>query len=219
MYNEKNDIYFKNIRVELLDLIPQENRNGTVLEIGAGSGENLIYAKKHGYADKIYGVELMKIPNESQEDDKYEEFIIGNIETMPLNYEENQFDVIIMGDVIEHLVDPYSTVRKLKKFLKPDGVLISSIPNVRNLKTFRNLFLRGTFRYYDHGIFDRTHLRFFAKKDIMKLFTDVGYNIDKIMSELKYNVKSLEARRNRMTFGLFEEFLTPQYFTVARCVK
>jgi len=218
MYDEKYDTYFTGYRPELLDLIPEENRGGAVLEIGAGSGKNLIFAKKHGYAKKIYGVELMEIPDSFQKDDEYEEFIIGNIENIPLNYEENQFDVIIMADVLEHLVDPYIIVHKLKKFLKPGGVLVSSIPNVRNLKTFRNVFLRGTFRYYDDGIFDRTHLRWFTKKDIMKLFTDEGYEIAEIVSELKNKHNSI-ARNNRITFGLFEEFLSAQYYTVAKNVK
>ena len=218
MYDNKEDEYFAGYRPELLDLIPEENRNGTALEIGAGSGKNLIFAKKYGYAKKIYGVELIEIPNQFQSDSEYEEFIIGDIEALPLNYEENQFDVIIMGDVIEHLVDPYLIIRKLKKFLKPGGVIVSSIPNVRNLKTFRNLYMRGTFRYYDDGIFDRTHLRFFAKKDIMALFTNEGYEIVNIESELK-NKRSSIARNNRITFGLFEEFLSSQYFTVAKNVK
>lgn len=218
MYEEKNDVYFGNIRSELLELIPQENRGGSVLEVGAGSGKNLIYAKKEGYANKIYGVELMELPNESQSDDAYEEFLIGNIETMPLHYKEDQFDVIIMGDVLEHLVDPYLIIRKFKKFLKPGGVLISSIPNVRNLKTFRNIFLRGSVRYTDEGLFDRTHLRFFTKKDIRDLFSNEGYEVVKMVSNLKSDRSSI-ARNNRITFGLFEEFLSLQYFTVAKNIK
>ena len=46
MYDEKEQNYFKNVRTELLELIPDENKNGTMLEIGAGGGNTLLYAKK-----------------------------------------------------------------------------------------------------------------------------------------------------------------------------
>ena len=215
MYEEKGDIYFSGARKILLDLIPEDIRGGSMLEIGAGDGMNLLYAKEQGYANKVYGCELMKIPGSCQDSDEFEEFIYGNIETIPLNYKKNQFDVIFMGDVIEHLVNPYETVEKLKAFLKPNGVFISSIPNARNLKLFRNLFLRGTFKYYDEGIFDRTHLRFFAKQNIKELFENAGYEVMTMISDLKYKSCTV-AKKNKMAFGLFEEFLTTQYYTVAK---
>lgn len=215
MYDTKSKGYFENIRTPLLELIPLENRDGTILEIGAGAGDTLIYAKENGYAKNIYGIELVEIEKSNQISDKFEQFDIGNIEIMEFNYSNEQFDVIIMGDVLEHLVDPYLIVRKLKQYLKPDGVFIASIPNVRNLKTFRNIFLRGTFKYDDEGIFDRTHLRFFTKKNIIELFEDNGYKMQNIKSNLEFKGGSV-AFKNKITFGIFEEFLSKQYFIVAK---
>ena len=215
MYDKKESFYFKGVRDTLLNLIPQVNRNGTILEIGAAAGNNMIFAKQNGYANKIYGIELMHIPNSNQQNNEFEEFLIGDIENMNIPFEDEMFDVIIMGDVLEHLVDPYLIISKLKKLLKNNGVFVSSIPNVRNLKTFRNIFLRGTFKYDHHGIFDKTHLRFFTKKNIIALFEDEGLIVSKIESELKYRTGSI-SRNNRLTFGIFEEFLTTQYFSVAK---
>ena len=52
----------------------------------------------------------------------------------------------------------------------------------------------------------------------MALFTNENYEIINIVSELK-NSQSGIARNNRITFGLFEEFLSSQYFTVAKNIK
>ena len=214
MYEQKKQDYFKNIRLPLLDLIPLENRNGNILEIGAGSGDNLVYAKKNGYAKKIFGIELVEIKNSNQRSKLFEDFIIGDIENIELKYQESMFDVIIMGDVLEHLVDPYKILNVLNRYLKSNGVFIASIPNVRNLKVFRNIFLRGDFKYTDEGILDRTHLRFFTKKNMIELFEHNGYNVKSILSNLNFR-KNHASIKNKLTFGFFEEFLTGQYFIVA----
>jgi 2-polyprenyl-3-methyl-5-hydroxy-6-metoxy-1,4-benzoquinol methylase len=214
MYETKGNSYFANVRKPLLDLIPKENLAGNILEIGAGSGDTLLYAKQNGYAKEIYAIELMNLPNSNQQSEEFKQFIIGNIENLDFDFEDEMFDVIIMGDVLEHLVDPWSIVKKLKKYLKTNGVCIASIANVRNLKTFRNIFLRGSFRYEDIGIFDKTHLRFFTKKDMIQLFEDGDYKIVNIKSSLDFKAGSV-AMKNKLTFGLFEEFLAKQYYIVA----
>jgi len=215
MYDTKDKTYFKQIRTPLLDLIPEENRNGNVLEVGAAAGDTMIYAKENGYANKIFGIELTEVPDSNQNNSNFEKFIIGNIENLNIPFQNNFFDVIIMGDVLEHLVDPYTVVNNMKKYLKPNGVVIASIPNVRNLKTFRNIYLRKSFNYSDQGIFDKTHLRFFTKKDTRALFEDEGYYVLDVISNLKFR-KSSVATKNKLTFGLFEEFWTKQYFAIAK---
>lgn len=112
MYETKANNYFKNIRKELLELIPQQNRVGSILEIGAGSGATMIYAKENAYAKKIYGVELCKVEDSFQESSEFESFLIGNVEDMSLEYDEKSFDVILCADVLEHLVNPYEIVKK-----------------------------------------------------------------------------------------------------------
>jgi SAM-dependent methyltransferase len=215
MYDTKSKSYHGSIRKPLLDFIPLQNRNGTTLEIGAGSGDNLIYAKKNGYAKVIYGIELVEIDGSFQKSNEFEQFIIGNIEHMELNFKNELFDVIVMGDVLEHLVDPYSIIREMKKYLTPNGVFVASIPNIRNLKTFRNIFVRGSFKYEDEGIFDRTHLRFFTKKNMIELFENNDCKVQRIKSSLEFKSGSV-AFKNKITFGIFEEFLASQYYILAK---
>jgi len=211
-YIEKEEDYFSHVRMDAIELIPMENRNGNMLEIGAADGSTLLYCKKNAYAKNITGVELCKIEGSLQESTDFDAFIIGDIESLDLQFSENSFDVILCLDVLEHLVDPSALLHKVKTFLKDDGVLITSVPNIRELVTMVNIFLRGDFKYTDSGVLDRTHLRFFCKKNIIELFLDNGFRIVKI-TDAKNGKRWVV---NRLTFGLFEEFITAQYYTVLR---
>jgi SAM-dependent methyltransferase len=215
MYDEKFDGYFRNVRKELLDLIPKENRNGTMLEIGAGDGSTLLYAKKHGYAGKIYGVELCRFDNSNQESKEFEEFIIGDAEKIEFPFEEMFFDVILCGDVLEHMIDPYSMVNTLRGLLKHNGVIIASIPNIRQYRVILKILLEGDFRYEEFGILDRTHLRFFCKKNIIDLFESADMHIDKAISNCNL-IGNTTKKINYFTFNIFDEFMASQYYIIAR---
>lgn len=219
MYDEKESGYFSTVRIELLNLIPQENRNGTILEIGAASGETLLYAKKHNYAEKIYGIELVDIPDSQQSSNEFEDFVIGNIENIDFPFPDVKFDAIILGDVLEHLIDPYKLVRELTQYLSPNGVVIASIPNIREWKTMKQILFKGDFKYADEGILDRTHLRFFTKKNIIDLFEDNGYTIETIKSNNdKSPMDFLIRLRLIKTFmqAFLPDLLTVQYYVVAK---
>jgi hypothetical protein len=76
------------------------------------------------------------------------------------------------------MVDPWQTLRAAHRHLQEDGVVVASIPNVRNARTLFDLCIRGNWAYVDMGVLDQTHLRFFTKKSIGALFDDAGYDIE-----------------------------------------
>ncbi|WP_457749107.1 class I SAM-dependent methyltransferase [Sulfurimonas sp.] len=212
MYNNKELTYFQNVRKELLELIPKSKRDGRVLEVGAGSGATLRFAKENHYAKEVYGIELCKLDGQNEE--VFDGFIVGNIETMELlPYEKDFFDVILCGDVLEHLVDPYSVVLRLKKYLKEDGVLIASLPNIRHFSILKKIIFQGDFRYEESGILDKTHLRFFCKKNMIELFTDNGWKLQYIVSNSNLIGRTTKWI-NKFTFNIFDEFLAAQYYLI-----
>ena len=217
---EKVPTYFGYVRKELLELIPENSKGGSLLEIGAAGGNTTLYAKEHGYAEKIYGVELCPIEGSNQNHPSFSKFIIGDLEKMELPFEEKSLDVILCGDVLEHLVDPYTQVAKLQPLLKDDGVLIVSLPNIRQWRIVKKILVHGDFQYEDSGILDRTHLRFFTKRNMIDLFENNGYQVQKIVPN---DMCSTDKTKLHQRFfkklscikrHLFEEFYATQYYLV-----
>jgi 2-polyprenyl-3-methyl-5-hydroxy-6-metoxy-1,4-benzoquinol methylase len=86
------------------------------------------------------------------------------------------FDTVLCGDVLEHLVDPWNTLREISKVLTIGGRVVVSLPNIANLRIRLNL-LMGRFHYQTGGILDITHLRFFTLKTARELIEESGYRI------------------------------------------
>jgi 2-polyprenyl-3-methyl-5-hydroxy-6-metoxy-1,4-benzoquinol methylase len=210
-YKEKQGQYFSNARFDLISLIPQ-NKANKVLEIGAGAGDTLVAIKSAGLAMEVVGAELLPLNNTNQDHPMIDRFIICDIEKDDLDLSSGYFDVILMGDVLEHLIDPWNVIGKLSHFLKPGGLMIASVPNIRYYPAMIKVFLKGSFEYEQSGTFDKTHLRFFCKKDLIELFKQPGLNFHSITSINNFqNSKSKGYLFNLLTNGLFEEFLSQQY--------
>jgi 2-polyprenyl-3-methyl-5-hydroxy-6-metoxy-1,4-benzoquinol methylase len=215
MYENKNKKYFSNPRIDLISLIP-ENENNKILEIGAGSCDTLIEIKKNKLAKEVVGVELMKLEDSQQENPLLDRLIFGNIEEIELGLPESYFDVILCGDVLEHLVDPWTVLKKLHKYLKQNGVIIISVPNIREYHILYKILVLKDFRYDNYGILDRTHLRFFCKKNIINLLDKSLFTIVSANSIFKLS-KNITKKKiiDWCTFGLLRDFITAQYVIVA----
>jgi SAM-dependent methyltransferase len=86
------------------------------------------------------------------------------------------FDVVLCGDVLEHLRDPWSALRGLAALAVPGGKVVLSVPNVAHW-TGRRAVARGRFEYAEHGLFDRTHLRFFTRESARDLAQSAGLRV------------------------------------------
>jgi hypothetical protein len=75
------------------------------------------------------------------------------------------------------LIDPYYLLRELKTKLTDHGLIVASIPNIRYYSMLKQLVVYGNWDYKDQGILDRTHLRFFTYKSIIKMFVQLNYTI------------------------------------------
>ena len=218
IYREKAGYYYQFTRTELIDLLPKNRVFANVLEVGASGGYTLLYLKTKGIAKKVTGIELFELAGTEQQNPQLDAFTIGNIEQMEeAIFLPGEFDLVICGDVLEHLQNPWAVRDKIITWLKPGGFLLASIPNIREYKTVLKILLRGTFTYEEGGIMDKTHLRFFGKGNILELLGTNGLHIEKIVSNLAYPVWNTKTRAtvNRLTFKIFEEFLAKQYFVLA----
>ena len=86
------------------------------------------------------------------------------------------FDVVVCADVLEHFAHPEELLAKIRGWLKPSGVLLTSIPNIANI-SMRLALLAGQFNYADRGLLDRTHLTFFTRRTAKDLLRKAGFRI------------------------------------------
>ncbi len=217
LYTTKTTDYFTQVRTDLVSLLPR-NPGQRVLEIGAGGGDTLLYIKQNGLAAEVVGQDIFSLPNTHQTHPQIDRFVIGNIETDPLPYPAAYFNVVLCGDVIEHLADPWAAIKALTVYLRPGGQLIISTPNFRSLKNFWAIFVLGDFRYDPAGgLLDKTHLRFFCRKNIIDLVQTnelLFRHIQSINDFPAYRFRWPIRLFNLLTMKRFEEFLTNQYVVV-----
>jgi methionine biosynthesis protein MetW len=89
---------------------------------------------------------------------------------------QGPFDVIIFGDVLEHLKDPWRVLADMKPLVADGGRVIVSLPNVSNW-SMRFHLLRGKFDYVDYGVLDSSHLRFFNLRTGRALLEGAGFEV------------------------------------------
>jgi len=89
------------------------------------------------------------------------------------------FDVIVYADVLEHLVDPWTVLSRQRSLLRPGGLMVASIPNVRHIRVTLPLLLRGRWDYTDEGLLSRGHVRFFTTRSMRQMITGAGYRINR----------------------------------------
>ncbi len=174
-YENKPEGYYNDEREEMLSFLPKDAKK--VLDVGCGNGVFAASLKRENDAE-VWGIELMKDEILKAESILYKSFAgpcEEHIDALPDNY----FDAIYFNDVLEHLVDPYDVLERIKSKLSDEGVVISSIPNIRCHYVLMPLFFKKEFEYQNFGILDRTHLRFFTKKSIQNMYEKLGYEIIK----------------------------------------
>lgn len=201
--------YYGLLRPEIIERIPLECRS--VLDIGCGTGALGKFLKEKGIA-RVCGVESVEeVALEAK--NWMDEVIVGDVERVDLPFDPGSFDCIICADVLEHLVDPWATVGRLKNFLRPGGAIVASIPNVAFHRVVRNL-LKGHWQYAEAGVLDRTHLRFFTLEGIYELFAMNALKITELKRKVDsgLNMKIL----NFVCGNLLKENLVIQYIVVAK---
>lgn len=157
--------YYSNTRHDVLAIIPDVPKQN-VLEIGGGDFGTTLSLRETAEFE-TWGVDIRKSTA------KLDHMVIGSI-TDPIVQSKlpmTTFDVVIANDVLEHVEDTEAFVDVIYRVMKPGGFLALSVPNIRQLRTFYHVMLRGTFPREDAGLFDRTHLRWFCKNDVISTFS------------------------------------------------
>jgi 2-polyprenyl-3-methyl-5-hydroxy-6-metoxy-1,4-benzoquinol methylase len=159
-----------------------------VLEIGCGPGSITKVLAQQGQC-QVTGIELD--PAAIEKATPFCDTIIQGdlndtewphlVDNMPL------FDVVVAADVLEHLYNPWTTLKQMVPLIKPNGCLVISLPHVGHA-VVASCLMTGDFEYRDWGLLDRTHIRFFGLKNIEELFAQADLKI----VEANYVIKTPE---------------------------
>ena len=158
---------------KILRLVRKEKN---VLDVGCANGY-LSEALREQLNCSVTGVEIDS--NAAKEARKYcNRVIVGDIENENVikALVGERFDIIIFGDLLEHLKYPTAVLKAVRPLLTDSGYILASIPNIAHISVALDL-LEGNFEYRSSGILDDTHIRFFTKKSILSMFKEAGYEI------------------------------------------
>lgn len=155
-------------------LINRIKPNTTILEFGPANGRMTKYIKEQLNC-RVYAVELDE--EAAKDAGKYtEKIVVDSIEnySWKKEFKDIKFDYIIFADVLEHLYYPEKVLKSVREFLKEDGSVLVSIPNIAHNAIVMGL-LKDEFNYSPTGLLDDTHIRFFTKKTFDSLVEKCGY--------------------------------------------
>jgi 2-polyprenyl-3-methyl-5-hydroxy-6-metoxy-1,4-benzoquinol methylase len=207
---EAQTVYYSQPRPEMLPFVPADAKR--VMELGCAEGAFAASIKERNGAE-VWGLEFNPDAGE-QAQAVLDRVLVGDAGARIAELADGYFDAIICNDVLEHLVEPGAILEQLRPKLAPGGVVVASIPNIRYLPALSQVVFRKDFPQEECGIFDRTHLRFFTHKSIVRLFEGAGYTLREMQGINKY-YGTTAILLSLLSFGYFSDCRYLQYACVA----
>jgi 2-polyprenyl-3-methyl-5-hydroxy-6-metoxy-1,4-benzoquinol methylase len=145
----------------------------TVLEVGCAEGT----FSRHLNASERWGVES-DAESARIAGNALNRVLRGSYDVVAADIPDEYFDIVICNDVIEHMRDHDWFFKSIYRKIRKQGFLIGSIPNVRHIRNLFELLILKDWRYREIGILDRTHLRFFTEKSLIRSLTESEFIIE-----------------------------------------
>ena len=205
----KPDDYTQHARADVVARIPPPL--GCALDVGCGAGGVGRELRARG-ATRLVGVELDAEAAEIAASTYDEVLTMDALEALPF-LEGQAFDTIVCYDILEHLYDPAALLAGLHELTAPGGKLHVSVPNARHASLFRDLYLRGTFGYTTWGHRDSTHIRWFTRKDMVRLLEESGWKVAEVAT---HPFKPYRRVLTTLSGGVLRDLFAVQWFILAR---
>ena len=167
--------YYTHSRKNLLTLI--NPLPTSALDVGCASGNFGNLLKKNNVKE-VWGVE--PVPNAATMANTKLDKVINGVFDESVDFGNKKFDAIFFNDVLEHMEFPEKALSVTKKILADDGFVYASIPNFLLFNNVYSMIKTKDWKYTDSGTLDRTHLRFFTRKSIIRLFQKNNFELIQI---------------------------------------
>ena len=212
-YEEKDATYFQYARPEIARKVPV--RAERILDVGCGEGAFGAQLKRERPDLEVWGIE----PTEraaAVAQTRLTQVFCGPVESALASLPDGGFDCITLNDVLEHMTDPWIVLASLRSKLAPNGIVLASIPNLRYFPVMRELLFGGDFPYARQGVLDSTHLRFFTRRSMLRLFTEAGYAVNDIEGHDWVSFPWLLRALNQLTGRALHDMHFMQFIVSAR---
>jgi 2-polyprenyl-3-methyl-5-hydroxy-6-metoxy-1,4-benzoquinol methylase len=186
-------------------LVKMAGEGVRILELGASSGYMTRVLKERGNhvtaveVDEVAAAQLKEIADVT---------IVADLnDPEALAAVPGPFDVVLAGDVLEHLLDPEAVLKRAVATLDPDGAVVISVPNVTHIDLRLALF-QGRFEYQPTGLLDETHVRFYTYESLLELLAASGLIVAEIeRSTVAAFESEIEVDRDLVTDEVLAEAL------------
>lgn len=156
-------------------ILGQARQNPTILDVGCWRGAlgAVVRQQVDCTIDGLDNSPEMAVAKDKGYQHLYKIDLNTKLDLSPVT---ETYDIIVLGDVLEHTMRPQEIVEGLKLKLKKNGLIIISLPNV-GFVLYRLTHLLGRWRYTEKGVMDETHLRFFTKSTMDRFMQEAGLEV------------------------------------------
>lgn len=180
---------------DILKYFEINKKGGRILDVGCSNGEFLYHAKQRGF--ETYGVEL----NKRTADIAIRNGI--NVYRGLLNdarFKDDFFDLIFLGDILEHVLSPRDFILECRRILSKDGIIVISTPNLDCLWSKVTFIFYRMFGIPWSSVTPPHHTFQFSVKNLHLLMKDLGFSSTTLWfykpPRLMYELGSLHLLKN-----------------------
>jgi 2-polyprenyl-3-methyl-5-hydroxy-6-metoxy-1,4-benzoquinol methylase/GT2 family glycosyltransferase len=142
-----------------------------ILDLGCSGGYLAEKLRANGHT--VVGIDHMDVPGVRG---RVDHFVVADLQDGIPDDVGDGYDLVIAGDVVEHLPNPLELLRDIDRVLRPGGQLLLSVPNFSHWYPRIRVAL-GEFGYDRRGILDETHMRFFTRRSLRRLIRAAGFDV------------------------------------------
>ena len=183
----------------VIGCLQSEQATGDLLDFGAGKGELLSLLYQSAEFDHLCGIDLFGCPADLPSLIRWHQQDLN--EDVKL---DERFDVVVCSETIEHLENPRHTFRVLHQLLRPEGLLVLTMPNQESIRSYAGLLLGGHFTHFLGDSYP-AHITALLRLDLIRLCGEVGFSQPRFRFSDSGGIPKLPALKwQEISFGLLK---------------
>ena len=177
----KNKLEQKYIAATPYLTTPAGNQEKYFLDVGAGEGWALSHFKKKGW--QCIGLDYSEFGCRTQNPDCLKNLVVGDIyESLErLADEGRKFDLVLLDNVLEHVLEPFDLLTRIRELITPGGGLIIDVPN--DFSVIQKILLANGHISRQFWVSIPEHLSYFNREGLLALCDATGWEAKRMLGD------------------------------------